>query len=87
MTERTETDQSWRRRDRFTEHPETVEGEVSHEFITFLLHVHPDHPYSSEAAALLCRQAYDIGKRDGREGVNQNPVPAPANDLPMGDFL
>jgi len=78
----------WRRRDRFTEHPETVEGEVSHEFVTFLLHVHPDQSYSSAAAALLCRYAYDIGLREGRaDKVNQNPIPAPANDEPMGEFM
>lgn len=49
---------------RFTEHPKTIEGDVSHEFLDFLLHVHPDQPYSSADAAWLCRQAYDIGRKD-----------------------
>jgi hypothetical protein len=61
------SDETWRRPDRFTEHPETVIGNVSKEFIDFLLHIHPDPPYDSATAALMCRQAYDIGRREERE--------------------
>ncbi len=49
---------------RFTEHPETIEGDVSNEFINFLLHVHPSQPYSSADTAKLCRYAYDLGRKE-----------------------
>jgi len=49
---------------RFTEHPETIEGDVSAEFIELVMCIHPDQGYSSAEAALMCRQAYDLGRKE-----------------------
>lgn len=54
---------------RFTEHPETVEGNVSGEFMTLVLKVHPDQSYSSVQAALMYRYAYDLGRKEGKANV------------------
>ncbi len=50
--------------DRFTQFPETIAGDVSAGFIEFVLKVHPSQPYDSATAALMCRQAYDLGRRE-----------------------
>lgn len=50
--------------ERFAEYPETVAGDVSPAFIEFVLKVHPDQPYDSATVALMCRQAYELGRRE-----------------------
>lgn len=54
--------------DRFSNHPETVTGDVSAEFLDLIAHIHPDQDYPSEETALLCRYAYDLGCKEGRAG-------------------
>lgn len=49
---------------RFHEYPETITGDVSQEFVDFVKQVHPDQPYDSATAALMCRQAYDLGLKE-----------------------
>jgi len=51
-------------RDRFIEYPETVAGDASPAFIEFASRVHPSQPYDSATAALMARQAYDLGRRE-----------------------
>lgn len=51
---------------RFHEHPETITGDVSQAFIDFAKQVHPGQPYDSATAALMCRQAYDLGRKEGK---------------------
>ena len=70
----------WRCRHRFPEFPETVDGDISPGLVEFLLRVHPDLPYSSAVTALICRQAYDLGRLDERNGATQPPAPSAAND-------
>jgi hypothetical protein len=62
-------DASWRRLERFTEYPTTVAGNVSHEFVEMALLIHPAQDYDSAMVALLCRQAYNLGKREGKEAL------------------
>jgi hypothetical protein len=50
--------------DRFTEYPETIAGDVSPAFVEFVLKVHPGQPYDTATAALMCRQAYELGRRE-----------------------
>jgi hypothetical protein len=50
--------------ERFSEYPETVEGDVTPAFIEFVLKVHPGQPYDSAIVALMCRQAYELGRRE-----------------------
>jgi hypothetical protein len=68
------SDEAWRRTERFPEHPETVIGNVSEEFINFLLQVHPDQDYNSATAALMCRQAYDIGREERKLKPNEYKI-------------
>lgn len=49
---------------RFHEHPETITGDVSQEFVEFAMRVHPSLPYDSATVALMCRQAYDLGRKE-----------------------
>jgi hypothetical protein len=51
---------------RFTEYPETITGDVSPAFVELVMCVHPGQPCDSAVAALLCRQAYDLGKGEAR---------------------
>lgn len=52
---------------RFHEYPETVTGDVSQEFVDFVMRVHPSLPYDSATVALMCRQAYDLGRKEQQQ--------------------
>jgi hypothetical protein len=41
-------------------------GEVSREFINLVSEFQPRQEYDSMTAALLCREAYELGRREGR---------------------
>jgi|1185.fasta_scaffold1068137_1 hypothetical protein len=52
------------------EHPATCPyagtGEVSRDFINFVADFQSDEVYDSQTAALLCREAYELGRKEGK---------------------
>jgi hypothetical protein len=45
--------------------PNAFKGDVSQEFVSFIQELNADQEYDSAVAALLCREAYEIGRNDG----------------------
>jgi hypothetical protein len=53
---------------RFTEYPETIQGDVTPAFIEFVMKIHPSaQPYDSASVALMCRQAFELGRREAQQ--------------------
>jgi hypothetical protein len=45
--------------------PNALKGDVSQEFVSFVQDLDADQEYDSAVIALLCREAYEIGRKDG----------------------
>jgi hypothetical protein len=45
--------------------PNASKDDVSQEFVSFIQDLDADQDYDPAVTALLCREAYEIGRRDG----------------------
>ena len=45
--------------------PNALKGDVSQEFVSFIQDLDADQEYDPAVTALLCRDAYEIGRKDG----------------------
>jgi hypothetical protein len=45
--------------------PNASNGDVSQEFVSFVEDLDAEQEYDSAVTALLCREAYEIGRKDG----------------------